>query len=69
VTSGSWRRSGIGDNARRDKPIPDKENDQRADRCPDEPGTLVGAVPPNQLAQERRNKCSANAEDGRENES
>ena len=47
---------------------PDKENDNGADDCADEPGTLAGRIPSKRLPEIARNDRSHDAEDRRQHE-
>ena len=47
---------------------PDKENDNGADDCADEPGTLAGRIPPKCLPEIARNDRSHDAENRRQHE-
>ena len=50
------------------QPVPDKEDDQRADHGADKAGALVLAVPTDRLPDPGRDECPGNAEQRGENE-
>ena len=59
----------IGNHPPRHQPVPDEQHHQRADRCGDEAGALIGTVMADGLADEGREKRAGNAEHGGQDES
>jgi len=65
-TSRDRRRSG--DASSRRHSVPYEQHDNRAQRCRDEAGPLVGAVPPDGLSDKGRDECAGDAERRRQQE-
>src|SRR5262245_7468523 len=65
----SGSRAGIGNDARSDKPIPDKQHKHRADGGSDKACSLVSAIPANRLTKPGREEGACDAEDRGEYES
>ena len=60
--------AGVGDDAMSHQPIPDEQDEHRADRRADEAGALVGPVPADRLPDEGCEKSAGDSEHGREDE-
>ena len=54
---------GVWDNARRNQPVPDEQDDQRANDGADKSGTLIWPIPADRLPDERGEKCAADAKE------
>src|SRR5262245_28148580 len=68
-TLDSGSRAGIGNDARSDKPIPDKQYKHCADGGSDKARSLVSAIPANRLTKPGREEGACDAEDSGEYES
>src|SRR5262245_54643117 len=68
-TLDSGSRAGIGNDARSDKPIPDKQHKHCADSRGDKPRALISPIPANRLAKPGREEGTCDAEDRGEYES
>src|SRR4029453_6438679 len=68
-TLDSGPRAGIGNDSRRDKSIPDKQHENRADGGSDKSCALISPIPADRLAKPGREEGACDAEDRGEYES